>query len=349
MNDEQFILRKDHLTGFLRRLMKEHRLVAPVRTGQGDTLLSVVDDIDQARLDLAGQPVESAKPWLFPQQETLFHYRINGKKGYQFEPVTPAQTPTVYFGLRSCDLSAILYMDVIFNGNREYYYKHRRDQAVLISIGCNEPQPNCFCHATKTGPFLDFGFDLQFTDLGDRYFVEAGRTKGEALIKEFRHFFTKAAEEDVKAQYQTTLEARGSFQRQVEVQMAIHILEEQPVPESVWTELSGRCQDCGGCAYLCPTCTCFTIRDQPIDAKHGERLRCWDACTFSGFTQMAGGQNPVDKNRHAIRKRFLHKLRHDVEKHGRPSCMGCGRCVGVCFGGTDIVRFIDMVCEPKNN
>jgi ferredoxin len=60
---------------------------------------------------------------------------------------------------------------------------------------------------------------------------------------------------------------------------------------------------------------------------------------------MAGGHNPVDSNTHAIRKRFLHKLLHDVQKHGRPSCVGCGRCVGMCFGGTDIVRFINMVCE----
>ncbi len=60
---------------------------------------------------------------------------------------------------------------------------------------------------------------------------------------------------------------------------------------------------------------------------------------------MAGGHNPVDQRRAKIKKRFLHKLLHDVEKHRRPSCVGCGRCVGMCFGGVDIVRFIQMVCE----
>jgi formate hydrogenlyase subunit 6/NADH:ubiquinone oxidoreductase subunit I len=83
--------------------------------------------------------------------------------------------------------------------------------------------------------------------------------------------------------------------------------------------------------------------DQPLDHTSGVRLRQWDACTFAGFTRMAGGHNPVNYNDHAVRRRFLHKLKTDVEKHGRPSCVGCGRCVGICFGGVDMIRFIEMV------
>ena len=117
------------------------------------------------------------------------------------------------------------------------------------------------------------------------------------------------------------------------------------MPEQVWEELSLRCQDCGGCAYLCPTCTCFTISDQQLDATSGQRLRSWDACTFGGFTAMTGGHNPVQAKTSAIRQRFLHKLRDDVRQNGRPSCVGCGRCVSVCFGGTDIVRFVERACQ----
>ncbi len=43
----------------------------------------------------------------------------------------------------------------------------------------------------------------------------------------------------------------------------------------------------------------------------------------------------MDHARHAIKKRFQHKLLHDVRKHRRPSCVGCGRCVGMCFGGME--------------
>jgi len=117
------------------------------------------------------------------------------------------------------------------------------------------------------------------------------------------------------------------------------------VADAVWQDLSLRCQDCGGCAYVCPTCTCFTISDYPLSAGRGERVRGWDACTFAGFTALAGGHNPVNHKKAAICQRFMHKLKFDVEKHGRPSCVGCGRCVDICFGGTDIVRFINKACE----
>jgi ferredoxin len=139
------------------------------------------------------------------------------------------------------------------------------------------------------------------------------------------------------------LEARSSFRQTVHVDPAIKKLARNSDLETVWRELSARCQDCGGCAYICPTCTCFTIVDQPLDHTSGVRLRQWDACTFAGFTRMAGGHNPVNYNDHAVRRRFLHKLKTDVEKHGRPSCVGCGRCVGICFGGVDMIRFIEMV------
>lgn len=344
MNDK-YILLKDHLISFLRRIKKNARLVAPTRNQQGDTLFVEINSLDDSKLDLGNQAQASAKSFFFPQQETLFTYKSTSSRDFVFMPVFTAK-PTIYFGLRSCDLSAILYMDVIFlhNGKDPYYLK-RREDSILISIGCNDPFANCFCYATKSGPFLDFGYDLQFTDLGDRFFIEAGRAKGENLIRQFPHFLKPAHSDDVKAQYQLSLEARGQFKKRVEVDLASKKLLAGNVPDSIFSDLSIRCQDCGGCAYICPTCTCFTISDRPQSAHEGERIRSWDACTFSGFTKMAGGHNPVDKKNQAMRKRFLHKLQQDVKKHGRPSCVGCGRCVGMCFDGIDIIRFVDMVCE----
>ncbi len=339
----RYLLKKDHLPGLLRRLMKEYRLVAPVKNPHGDTLFSVVEAIDQTTLDLAFQPQGSIKPFLFPQQEVLFDYETT-KESYHFHQ-TPTATPTLFFGVRSCDLSAVLYMDVIFaRGGRDPYYFQRRREAVLISLACNEPFANCFCNATKSGPSLEHGFDLQFTDLGDRFLVEIGRAKGGEIVSRFRLFFDTAGDGDEKAQYQALLEARSHFKRQVHVEQAIKRLAAGPIPEEVWATLSRRCQDCGGCAYLCPTCTCFTIADQALSPASGQRLRSWDACTFAGFTRMAGGHNPVNPRTHSIKQRFLHKLLYDVQEHNRPSCVGCGRCVGICFGGVDIIRFIDLAC-----
>lgn len=343
---DKYILKKDHLKSLLRKLGKEYRLVAPVKNRYGDTLFTTIDSLDNTAIDLDSQPQNSIKQFLFPQQEVLFNYQAASPDAYQFEPADNGARPTVYFGVRSCDLSAVLYMDVVFSrGARDPHYFDKRRQAVIIGLNCNAPFANCFCNATRSGPFLEYGSALQLTDLDSRFLVETGRAKGCELIDQWPRFFSTAEEEDVRRQYQAFLEARGGFRQLVHVDQAVKRLADGKVPDSVWSRLSLRCQDCGGCAYVCPTCTCFTITDRPLSADRGERLRSWDACTFAGFTRMAGGHNPVDHKTAAIRQRFMHKLCDDVQKHGRPSCVGCGRCVGMCFGGTDIVRFINLAGE----
>lgn len=340
-----FILKKDHLKAFLRKLAKDRKLVAPIKNEYGDTLFCEVDSLDEVDLDLANQAQSSIKAFLFPQQQVIFQYEEEQQLGTSFQAAIPGE-PTIFFGLRSCDLAAVLYMDVIFlNKQKDPYYLQKRKDNILISIGCNDPFANCFCMQTKSGPFLEYGYDLQLTDLGDRFWVEAGRSTGEKILQEWAYFFSPATNEDEKVQYQIRLEAQGNFKRQVLVDLAIKKLKDGTVPEKVWQQLSLSCQDCGGCAYICPTCTCFNITDRKISNSKGERIRSWDACTFAGFTNMAGDHNPVDMKAAKIKRRFMHKLHYDVKAHGRPSCVGCGRCVDMCFGGVDIVKFIELASE----
>ncbi len=342
---KRYILKKDHLKGLLRKLARGNRLVAPGRTRQGDVLFQEVKSVDDFPLELDERPQESPKSFLFPQEEVLFRYRLRDDgTGFTFSrECTPV--PTVFFGLRSCDISAILYMDVVFlRSPRDPYYMARRADSILIGMGCLHPGEHCFCNATGTGPFLEYGYDLQLTDLGDRFFVEADRAKGQRVVEQWPQFFARATDKDVNEQYQLALEARAGFKRRVYVETAFNKIKNGEIDEAVWKELALRCQGCGGCAYICPTCTCFTIFDRPGSNGEGLRIRAWDACTHEGFTRMAGGHNPVDIRIDTLKRRFMHKLFHDYVRHHRPSCVGCGRCVGMCFGGVDIVRFIDMAC-----
>jgi len=342
----ELILAKENLLPFLRKLGKEARLVAPVKNAYGDTLFTEISDIDAVKIDLDNQPQASLKPFLLPQQESLARYRIQDGE-YSFTP-PEEELPTIYFGVRSCDLTAVLYMDLIFSKpSRDTTYFARRNQSLIITLGCNAPFANCFCEATGSGPYLEFGYGLQFIDLGNRYYVSAGRRKGADVLDNWAYFFREVEEEDQKVRYQLFLEARGQFSRNVQVKHACRLLQEHPVPEQILEKLSSRCYDCGGCAYVCPTCTCFSVDDMHLDATQGVRLRSWDACTSSGFTRMTGGHNPVDR-RHALKRRFLHKLKDDFARHGKPSCTGCGRCVDICFGGVDITTFIDLVTAAES-
>lgn len=343
MSDE-LILDKEHLTGFLRKIAKERELVAPVKNSHGDTLFEVVSSVDDISLDLESKPVMSAKNFFLPRTETLFHYQRKGKQ-YFFKEVLP-EVPRVLFGLRSCDLWAILFLDVVFQENfKDRYYLNRRSDTVLINIGCREPMRNCFCKSAKSGPFLTQGYDLQLTDLGDRFFVEIGRPRGRELVEKWDYFFRPATNRDRDEQYEIVLEAESRFERIVDFDTAISRFINNEVDDALWEELGNRCQGCGGCAYVCPTCYCFNIVDRPDSETEGQRLRIHDACTLAGFTRLAGGHNPRHERSRRVRRRFYHKLPFAQEKYHRPSCVGCGRCVEICFGRVDMVHFIRMVCE----
>jgi ferredoxin len=57
---------------------------------------------------------------------------------------------------------------------------------------------------------------------------------------------------------------------------------------------------------------------------------------FCDFTRLAGGENPRQRHVARLRQRFLHKLVYFPEKHGAPSCTGCGRCLRRCPASTGI-------------
>jgi sulfhydrogenase subunit beta (sulfur reductase) len=341
--NETYTLSQDHLRPFLRKLARTSELIAPVVNAQGDTLFQSVSSVDDVRLDLHGQTILSPKHLFLPQQETLFTYRVD-ETGYHFSEAAEDRKRTL-FGIRACDLTAILYLDVVFQeGRKDNYYLRRRANTVLISLGCNEPHAKCFCNATRSGPFASFGYDLHFTAIGSRFLVEVGRVKGEQIIREWPQFFSPASDQDKREKYEVILEAKSRFHRLVHMDAAARRLRDGTVDDAVWQELSDRCQECGGCAFICPTCHCFSIVDKPVSANEGRRIRVWDACTLCGFTGIAGGLNTTPSN-DKLKRRFTHKLLHDVEKHGHPSCVGCGRCVDICFGGVDMVSFTDMVCR----
>jgi len=45
-------------------------------------------------------------------------------------------------------------------------------------------------------------------------------------------------------------------------------------------EIGNRCIECGGCTYVCPACTCFTVSDRQASANEVERVRIWDSCAL---------------------------------------------------------------------
>ena len=209
-------------------------------------------------------------------------------------------------------------------------------------VGCTSPSQNCFCTSTGTGPFIEDGFDLQLTDLGERYLVEVGSENGEKFIGEFEDLFPGASEDEIHHSEEVKAAAEKAVTLKVDFNEAIRRLSEDDVPREIYEEIAERCIYCGGCLYVCPTCTCFNVFD---DVKEGEgaRFRNWDGCVFEGYTREASGYNPRRDKCSRTARRYEHKLKYDYQETGISGCVGCGRCLTSCPVNIGISTFIQKL------
>jgi ferredoxin len=223
-------------------------------------------------------------------------------------------------------------MDKFFSGDfLDNYYLERRENTLIISLACNEPMDTCFCICCDGGPWLESGFDLQLTDLGDNFLVEVGTDKGVDVLKKLKGKAPDAGEEHLAQRDKLMAECDSKMIPKAYVAKTIIQITNDRVREELWDEMGLECFSCGGCTHVCPICTCFDVADRMESAQSGVRARCWDSCQYSGFTREASGHNPRDKTKERIKRRFYHKFSYQyVKLDGHHGCVGCGRCVTVC-------------------
>jgi ferredoxin len=310
-----------------------------------DEIVRGVEDLD--RLVNTRQ---APKELFFPRSEVLFSYR-DGK-------VIPEDLPKerrIVFAMRPCDARSAVLLDHVFDVEpapaesasadpasvQDPYYVNRRRNTVLMGLACNRPMSTCFCTSVGGSPFSTDGLDLLWTDLGDRYLVEAFTAQGETLI-DGRPQMREAGSEDVAQK--AALAARAAS--------AISGPDVQGVKEKLdgmydspfWQHVHLKCLGCGACTYLCPTCHCFDIQDEG-DRRQGRRVRNWDTCQFALFTRHASGHNPRTSGKERMRQRMMHKFNYFVENYDAIACVGCGRCVRECPVNLDIRAVLEGIQE----
>ncbi len=342
--DTARLISKRHVGAWLARLLERSEVVAPTTANGGDVTYAPVGSPDEVLWDF-DNPLESPKRFVLPQTYPVAAIRRDG--GHTRVQAAPEPPPRVLFNLRSCDVRAITLLRTVHGADLpDAAFLRRLDALTLVSLGCAVPCELGFCPCCDAGPFLAQGHDLQLTDLGDEVLAEVGTPKGEALLAAAPQLFRRATMEAARRRADLEEAAlRRLGEQTCHFASAMRRISTGRVAPELWEAFEDWCQECGGCNLVCPTCYCFSVKDRACD---GGWLRCrtWDSCQYPAFTLEASGHNPRPRRGDRIRRRFFHKASAQYyRRDGAVGCVGCGRCIKVCLGTTDMPAVVAAIRE----
>lgn len=325
------IVTQEEIRTWLDHLAVDQTLIAPCDIS-GTLLFRPVKDCSQIEFK-TGRTVMSAKEYLFPHTERLLRIEKLGQDVELME-MHPDEK-IILFGLHPCDARGMQLLDALFleKPPQDAYYARRRENMTLIGLACEELGESCFCE--MMGGALDdpSGMDVMLSKEGQGYQIRAVTPKGQALL-------------DAAGLSYTWAESRSEQERKT----LIPPIEAWPehFMDAYWVQISERCISCRICAYVCPTCRCFDVRDELIpggDEGDYERIRCWDSCNSVNYRRVAGGHNPRLAKTQRLRNRYYCKFYYFPHQYGPVNCTGCGRCVDACPVNVDITEVLQQVYQ----
>ena len=275
------------------------------------------------------RPVMSIKEVFFPPTERLLTVQKTGAEIHLNETLPEGQT--IVFGVRPCDARGVRMLDALFLDTppADPYYSRRRANTTLIGLACKEMGPTCFCTSVGGAPDDPTGVDMMLHPMTGGYLAEAISEKGHTLLSEAGWPENVVGGAVPKGAKHFPVPDKGEWPKHFN--------------DDYWMKISERCISCRVCAYVCPTCRCFAVRDEMLGPGQFERIRCWDSCAGENYRQVAGGHKPRPEKGERLRNRFYCKFFYLPGQIGlaeTSACTGCGRCIDVCPAGVDIIEIL---------
>lgn len=343
-----YVIETRAMSKWLQKLLEIGEVIAPVRGPCGDVLFSSIRFPEEVTWNFQN-PLPSPKQVVLPQTDPIVRIKRNGDH-HEVEPVCD-ETRRFLFNIRSCDAKGIAFLTKVHEMEPpDGSYLRRAYCLTIISLACAIPCPLGFCVCTGSGPFLSESYDVQLTDLSEKFLAEVGSEKGEAAVRAAPELFREATNADVSRRKQLETEARKHLGEETcHFASAMRRISTGRVVEALWEKMSEGCLECGGCNMVCPTCYCFSVKDLGND---GGWLRCrmWDSCQYAAFTLEASGHNPRADRKQRMKRRFFHKASAQYfQRDGMVGCVGCGRCIKVCHGATDMPAVVAAIRKGQWN
>jgi ferredoxin len=305
---------------------------------------------DAAELDLSrGLPELSLKGYFLPEHEALCRWKQKGTTVEVLE-VPTAFAPRVVLAAKPCDAAALVVVDHVMNWDyQDELWNGRRQATTIVNLACPVIDGSCFCTAVGTAPDDAKGADALLTPVEGGYLMETTTEKGRALVEAHVARFTVESEKDgaehrgrPAGEDRAAARARAAANLEIDAESVRDWIDTH-FEDPLLAALGVRCNGCGACSSVCPTCHCFDIVDEEEGIGKGTRRRCWDTCQAPTFTLHASGHNPRDSQNPRYRQRINHKFAIYPLKFGEVLCTGCGRCTRVCHAGQDLVEILQAI------
>jgi len=340
--DEKILVKKD-IKKVYDSLQKDYKFYGPVKV-KGNIQFEKVSKFEEIELDFLNSKVPP-KDVLFPQKETIFEYKFEGKDVI-IEERKDLEDKILIFGVRPCDAYSFKLLEDFFASGdfQDDVFLKKRENATIIGLGCNTPRQSCFCTSVGGHPFQKQSTDLFLSDLGENYLVEAISEKGKKLLKKLT-WLSDAKKADLEKSKELAKQAEESFTTKFDFDLVTKVLDEN-FENPVWQDISENCIGCSSCTFLCPTCTCFDVIDENDEYNNrGRRIRIWDTCQSCLYTQETSGHNPRPAKIQRCRNRIMHKFSYYPSNYDCLGCVGCGRCITACPVNNELRIIIDKILE----
>ncbi len=329
-------LSPDAFKNFVSRVLATRRAIARVNL-DGIVLWGAVRSFEDCDFDTL-LPRDTLKKYQFLPADQVLAYTKEARM-VEVRGAAVEADETVVLGSRPCDAFAVRSLDGVFTTEPAFDpYRVRREKTTIVSMSCHQPAETCFCTSAGIGPDSTEGSDLLLTEVSGGFFVEVVTEKGRELVATCREYFTEAGEEGTGERNRAGALLREKVTREAQYEAVRRVLDRpETFSHEEWEKIGQTCIGCGVCTFLCPTCHCFDIVDEPV-LDRGSRWKIWDACQFADFTLEASGHNPRDRQYKRYRNRVFCKFKYYIDFYQMTGCVGCGRCIRYCPVGIDITE-----------